>query len=169
MSGRRGGLLTPDMYYSSVAAIPLEDLRDAGVTALLLDLDNTLLPRDTNVVPPEKKAWADTVRAAGMSACLISNNFHSRVKTVAEELGFELVDKALKPLPFAYGRALRLLGRGPTEAAVVGDQVFTDILGGNLLGIRTVLVQPLSQTDLPHTLVLRRLEGLVLAGRLPEA
>jgi uncharacterized protein len=159
----------PDLYYSSVHAIDLDALSAEGVRVLLLDLDNTLLPRDTNVVPDELKAWAAGLRARGFGVCLVSNNWHERVHDVAAELGFDLVDKAVKPLPFAFLRALRRAHARPHDAAVVGDQLFTDILGGRLLGMRTVLVSPLSETDLPHTLMLRRLEALVLKGRSPQA
>lgn len=160
-------LLTPDLYYRTIHAIDLEALGREGVRVLLLDLDNTLLPRDTNVVPEELKAWAAGLRARGFRACLVSNNWHERVHHVASELGFDLVDKALKPFPFAFRRALRIEGATTAEAAVIGDQLFTDILGGNMLGMRTVLVAPLSDTDLPHTLLLRRFEALVLKGRSP--
>ena len=84
-------------------------------------------------------------------------------------MGFRLVSKAVKPLPFAFLRALQLLGVRRRDAAMVGDQLFTDVLGASLLGIRTILVEPLSRTDLPHTLVLRRLEAVVLRGRAPTA
>lgn len=161
--------LLPDTYVSSVHAIDLDALAAAGVSVLLLDLDNTLLPRDTNVVPDELKAWVARLRERGFRMCLVSNNWHERVKAVADELGFDLVDKAIKPLPPAFLIALHRLGARRRQAVVVGDQLFTDILGGKLLGMRTVLVSPLSTTDLPHTLLLRRLEALVLQGRRPEA
>jgi HAD superfamily phosphatase (TIGR01668 family) len=162
-------LLSPDLYYSSVRAIDLETLARAGVRVLLLDLDNTVLPRDSNVVSDEMKAWAASLRERGFSVCCVSNNWHERVRLVAAELGFDLVDHAIKPLPFAFLRALRLERATTKEAAVVGDQLFTDILGGNMLGMRTVLVAPLSQTDLPHTLLLRRLEAFVLRDRVPTS
>lgn len=162
------GLLSPDAYCSSVHGVDLADLRSRGICALLIDLDNTLLPRDTNVVPDELKVWARDLRDAGFSVCLVSNNWHERVKHVADELGFDLVDKALKPLPFAFRRALDRAGARPGEAAVIGDQLFTDVLGGNALGMYTVLVEPLSRTDLPHTLFLRMLEARILAGRTPQ-
>ena len=161
--------LNPDLYYNSVRAIDLEVLARAGVRVLLLDLDNTVLPRDSNVVPDEMKEWAASLRERGFTVCLVSNNWHERVRHVAAELGFDLVDHAIKPLPFAFLRALRLEKATTKEAAVVGDQLFTDILGGNMLGMRTVLVAPLSQTDLPHTLLLRRLEALVLGERVPTS
>jgi uncharacterized protein len=162
-------LLTPDDYVTSVQAIDLDALRDAGIDALLLDLDNTLMPRDTNVVPGETREWAAELLRRGFSVCLVSNNWHERVRHVADELGFDLVDKAVKPLPFAFRKALRRAGTTAARAAVIGDQVFTDILGGNALGMRTVLVRPLSATDLPHTLFLRAIEAKVLGGRVPEA
>jgi HAD superfamily phosphatase (TIGR01668 family) len=161
--------LAPDSYYSSVHAIDLDALSREGVRVLLMDLDNTLLPRDTNVVPEDLKAWAAELAARGFRVCLVSNNFHERVRAVASELGFDIVDHAVKPLPFAFLRALARAQARRSEAAVVGDQLFTDILGGRLLGMRTVLVSPLSGTDLPHTLVLRRLEALVLRGSAPQA
>lgn len=161
--------LAPDLYYSSVHAIDLDALARDGIRVLLLDLDNTILPRDTNVVPQDLKDWAAALKERGFSVYLVSNNWHERVHHVASELGFGLVDKAVKPLPFAFMRALARAHARRSEAAVVGDQVFTDILGGRLLGMRTVLVSPLSATDLPHTLLLRRLEALVLKGRPPVA
>ena len=161
--------LSPDLYYNSVRAIDLETLARAGVRVLLLDLDNTVLPRDSNVVPDEMKEWVAGLSARGFSVCLVSNNWHERARRVAGELGFDLVDHAIKPLPFAFLRALRLEKATPKEAAVIGDQLFTDILGGNMLGMRTVLVAPLSATDLPHTLLLRRFEALVLRGRVPTS
>jgi len=161
--------LAPGLYYSSVHAIDLDALSRDGVRVLLMDLDNTLLPRDTNVVPDELKLWAAGLKKRGFRVCLVSNNWHERVHHVASELGFDLVDKAVKPLPFAFLAALKRAGARTAEAAVVGDQLFTDILGGNMLGMRTVLVAPLSATDLPHTLLLRRLESLVLRRRTPLA
>jgi HAD superfamily phosphatase (TIGR01668 family) len=159
--------LSPDLYYRSVGAIDLAGLRGRGVRALLVDLDNTLLPRDTSEFPAEALDFAARIHQSGMVACLVSNNWHARVYAAARELGFELVPKALKPLPWGFRTGLRLLGATAGETAVVGDQLFTDILGGNILGMTTVLVAPLSRTDLPHTLVLRRLEALVLRDREP--
>lgn len=162
-------LLTPDRYYSRVEAIDLDDLHALGVSALLLDLDNTLLPRDTGEMTRELRDWATQARAHGFKLCLVSNNWHERVHALALSLDIPLVAKALKPFPFAFRRAMRLLGVSPADCAVVGDQVFTDVLGGNLVGAVTVLVQPLSPTDLPHTLLLRLIEGRILADREPTA
>lgn len=160
-------LLRPNEYLPDVHAIDVDRLVSLGVRGLLIDLDNTLLPRDTNEVPPDLRAWAVALAERGLKVCLVSNNWHDRVREVAADLGISLVAKAIKPLPFAFWRALRMLDLRARECAVVGDQLFTDILGGNTVGCRTILVQPLSATDLPHTLVLRRLESLIMRGQEP--
>lgn len=161
-------LLAPDRYLTDVHAIDLAALKASGVRALLLDIDNTILPRDTNVVPPELEAWATDVVDAGFKVCLVSNNWHERVRVVAAELGFELVAKAIKPLPFAFLIATRRIGVRARQCVVVGDQLFTDVLGGKLIGARTIMVLPLSATDLPHTLLLRRLEARIMKGAQAE-
>lgn len=161
-------ILAPDEYLRSVTDIDLGRLARAGVRGMIIDLDNTLLPRDTNEVPGSLVAWVTALASRGIRVCLVSNNWHERVHEVAAELGLPLVAKAIKPLPFAFWKALKVLDVRPRECAVVGDQVFTDVLGGNLVGCRTVLVSPLSSTDLAHTLVLRRLETLIMRGREPS-
>ncbi len=160
-------MLSPDQYLHSVHDLDLEALRALHIDTLLIDLDNTLLPRDTNVIPDDLRLWAQGVRSKGFKVCLVSNNWHERVKDVADELGFDLVAKAVKPLPFAFLSALRKTGSRRRDCIVIGDQLFTDVLGGKLLGMKTVLVSPLSTSDLPHTLLLRRLERVLLAGRRP--
>ena len=161
--------MSPDLYLRSVHDIDLDALRDQGVDTMLMDLDNTLLPRDTSVVPDDLKQWAAALNQRGFKVVLVSNNWHERVHTVAGELGFKLVAKAVKPLPFAFLRALSLVGSSRRQAVVVGDQMFTDVLGGKLLGMKTVMVLPLSASDLPHTLMLRHVEKVLLGGRQPMA
>jgi uncharacterized protein len=162
-------VLSPDLYLRSVKEIDLDALRAQGVDTLLMDLDNTLLPRDSSVIPAELVGWVASLDEHGFRVCLVSNNWHDRVREVADELGFKLVAKAVKPLPFAFWRALKLMGVRRSQCAVVGDQMFTDVLGGKFLGIKTIMVLPLSSSDLPHTLLLRRLEKVILGGRQPQS
>lgn len=160
-------MLSPDYYYRSVHDIDLDALGARGIDTLLVDLDNTLLSRENNVVSEDLKQWVTRLGSRGFTVYLVSNNWHERVHHVAGELGIGLVAKAIKPLPFAFLRALRMAGATRRRAAVVGDQLFTDVLGGKMLGMTTVLVEPISSTDLPHTLMLRHLERVLLAGRRP--
>ncbi|MBN2405885.1 MAG: YqeG family HAD IIIA-type phosphatase [Coriobacteriia bacterium] len=154
-------ILRPSQRVADVRAIDLGALEVAGVSGLMIDLDNTLLPRDTSIIPPEIEAWIAEVKVR-FRVCLVSNNWHERVHEVAAELELPLVAKAIKPLPFAFLKALRTIGLSPRRCAVIGDQLLTDILGGNIIGAKTIMVDPLSQTDLPHTLLLRKLEARIM-------
>lgn len=160
-------MLAPDFYVQDVFGMDLGLLTAQGVDTLLVDLDNTLLARNSGEVTHAARQWVARAKAAGFELCLVSNNWHERVSGVARDLDVELVAKAVKPLPFAFLIALRKLGSTRRRSATVGDQLFTDVLGGKLLGMKTVMVVPLSSSDLPHTIVLRKLERIVLAGRNP--
>lgn len=160
-------LFKPDHYYRRVTDIDLAALRAEGVDTLLIDIDNTILPRDTGEMVQELSDWASALLGEGFKVCLVSNNWHDHVKRIADRFGFCMIARALKPLPFGFRQAIRKLGSHKRTTAIIGDQMFTDILGGNLAGLTTVLVMPLSDSDLPHTLFLRRIEQRLLAGRTP--
>lgn len=162
-------LLQPDRYVTRVTALDLDALRDEGVCALLLDVDNTVSPHHSAEVIPEMVEWIASLRPRGFRACLVSNNWHDDIHDRAAALGLPVIPKSGKPLPFGIWRAIRLLGVRRSECAMVGDQIFTDILGGSLAGVKTILVQPLTPSDMGHTMVLRRLEQRIMAGRRPEA
>lgn len=157
-------LLRPGRYLPAVTSLDLESLWAAGKRVLLLDRDNTLVPRDAHRAPDDVVAWLARARSIGFRLCLVSNNWAKNVRPDAEQFGAQLVSRAAKPLPFGLWRALRKVGGHPSEAVLVGDQVFTDVLGARLAGIDSVLVRPQAEKDLAHTLVLRRVEALVLAG-----
>jgi HAD superfamily phosphatase (TIGR01668 family) len=113
--------------------------------------------------------WLASVAARGFAVRFVSNNWHADLGERARDLGFPVVGKAKKPLPFAFRRIARELGLDIGACAVVGDQIFTDILGGGLAGAVTVLVDPLTHADMLHTRILRRLERVIMKGRAPEA
>ena len=160
--------LRPDLYYRSVTDIDLEDLEARGVCGLLIDLDNTLVPRNTVTASQAVMQWLGRARGRGFRICIVSNNWHERVSDAAESLGVPIVGKSLKPFPGGFRRGLALLGVTSSQAAVIGDQVFTDVLGGSIAGAITILVKPLAGgSDLPHTRLLRALERRVLSDRVP--
>lgn len=162
------GFFAPKRYVADVTVLDLDGLWGQGKRALLLDRDNTIVPRDTKVAPPEVVRWIEHAHELGYKLCFVSNNWAKNVRPDAERFGAQLVSRAVKPLPFALWHALGKLGVRRHEALLVGDQVFTDVLGGKLAGIDTVLVQPQTEVDLAHTLVLRKLEAKVLRGLVPE-
>jgi len=119
-------------------------------------------------VPADAREWLARVRQAGLSVCLLTNAAtDGRVRPVAESLGVPWIVRALKPLPSGYLRAMRLLDTTPETTAMIGDQVFTDVYGGNRLGLYTILVDPMSTREaLVTRLVQRPLERLV--GRVAK-
>ena len=162
-------LIAPDDYLSSVVSVDPEYLRMLGVRVVLLDIDNTLVPRDTHVLSAETKAWVASLKECELRPCLLSNNWHRVVFAYADELAVPIVYKAMKPLPFAYLRAMRKAGLVKGERAVmIGDQIFTDILGARIIGLCTILVTPQATRDLWYTLLLRQLEQLVLGDSKPR-
>jgi len=159
------GMFKAGDYRVSVADISIPKLVGEGVRCVLLDRDNTCVPRDATVAPPEVRAWLDEAREAGLALCLVSNNFHSAdVERSARELGCDVVHHAMKPFPFAVWRAIKKEGVAADEVVLVGDQVFTDVAAGNLAGVRTILVRPQSRRDLWYTHVFRIFERLALRG-----
>jgi len=162
------GLVEPTRFLRSVTGIDADWLRSQGIRALLLDIDNTLVSREAESATDEVKGWLSDLVKAGFKPCLVTNNWHRVVLQHASELGLPIVRKAMKPLPFAFIKALQILGVSRKQAVVVGDQMITDILGAHLAGMKSVLVLPLTETDLLHTRLFRKLEPLLLGDRKPE-
>ncbi len=152
----------PNEYLASAIEVDLQALKARGIEGLIVDLDNTLVPRYEDEPSEELKGWLQEVARAGLRVCIVSNNWTSRVAAIASELGVSIVKGAGKPLAKAFRQGMRILGTRPAETAVIGDQLFTDVLGGNRLGLYTVLVVPLSDKEMLHTRVLRKLECRVL-------
>lgn len=136
-------LLRPDEYRRSVYAIDIDRLRSRGVEAIILDLDNTLVPWNEPNPSPPLLEWFAQAAKKGVRVCICSNNAGPRVKEFAERLGIPFVPRAVKPRRKGFRTAMAMLGVRPEETAVIGDQIFTDILGGNRAGAYTILVQPI--------------------------
>jgi len=154
--------LYPQIYVDSLRNLPLEWLWEKGIRAFILDLDNTLTEWNSYEVPEDLKAWLAEVKERGFRVCLLSNNGRHRVKKVADPLGVPYVPRAGKPRRRSFLRAVEMLKARPEETAVVGDQVFTDVFGGNRCGLFTVLVKPLAQREFLGTRLMRRLERLAV-------
>jgi len=151
----------PDHHADTLPEVSLDLLSAAGVRGIVVDLDNTVCAYHQPELAPGVADWVAAARARGFALVLVSNNFSERVASVGAKLGIPVVPKALKPLPFAFLRALRLLGTSRRATIVIGDQLFTDVLGAKFLGLRTLLTKPLVEHDFPLTRVLRFLERTI--------
>ena len=152
----------PTMQAPSLEHISVEQLAREGIKGLIIDLDNTMTPWNDIEVSPKVAAWVQGVKAAGIGVCVVSNNNRrQRVAVVAERLGIPFVYQASKPRRRAFRAGMDILKTGQGDTAVIGDQLFTDILGGSRLGLYTILVTPISEREHIGTrLFMRRLERL---------
>lgn len=155
-------LLRPRYTAPSVLQIDLEHLKRNGIHALVLDLDNTLVEWGVSQLRPELVAWIGDLKAQGFKLCILSNGMYARVEGIARQLDVPFVSRAVKPRRRAFLKALAELGTECGETAVVGDQLFTDVLGGNRCRLYTVLTPPLSEREFIYTRLVRKVERLVL-------
>jgi uncharacterized protein len=155
----------PDRFAPRLAAVDLEELHGRGFRGLIVDLDNTLMGFRQTELEAEHLAWVAAAHERGFRLVMVSNNFTDRVTGVARQLGIDCVPNALKPLPFGMLRAVRLLGVPRRQIAVVGDQLFTDVLSGKLCGLYTILTEPIEAKDFPVTKIFRFFERLMLPER----
>ncbi len=158
-------MLKPTRYFDRVSSIdPLLDLKNCGYGCVLLDIDNTLRSRADGLVPSDVRRWLASLSSYEVKACLLSNNWHNNVYELAETLDLPIVAKALKPLPFAFIRACKLMGCSRKETVMIGDQLSTDVWGANAIGMSSYLVVPLAKEDLKHTLLVRKAESVILGS-----
>ena len=138
----------PDYYFETYAGASVEFLKNAGIRALVLDIDNTLEPYE-NAEPSEAvRAWFSALSESGISAAFVSNNGKERVERFNKDLGNIAYYKAKKPFPFKIKRAMREMGVSRKETLFMGDQIFTDVLAARFAGIRVALVPPIKdKTD----------------------
>lgn len=163
------GFFEPDRYFSRITAIDVKyDIVEAGFTHVLLDIDNTIFTRDTHEVPRDVKWWLTQARQAGLTFCLLSNNWHEGVYALANRLELPIVAKAIKPLPHAFIIARHKIGARRSSTLMIGDQLVTDVIGAHLVGMQAYLVCPLVEQDLKHTLLLRNVERLFMGDAQPE-
>jgi len=154
----------PDGYAERLSHVSLDELAARGFLGIIVDLDNTLVGYGQDHLAFEDAAWIATARARDFRICLVSNNFNDRVLRIGAQLGVPAIASALKPLPRGFAAALRLLGTAKPQTVVVGDQLFTDVLGAKLSGLHSILTEPLVAHDWLGTRLLRLLER-VLLGR----
>lgn len=154
-------LLYPDEYLESTYKINFEKLYKEGYRGILFDIDNTLVPHNA---PADARAVAlfEHLSAIGFKTCLISNNREPRVKTFSEKVHTAYVYKAGKPLPRGYREGMRRIKTNEKNTVFIGDQIFTDILGGNRAGLHTIMVKPIHPKEEIQIVLKRYPEKLIL-------
>jgi len=153
-------ILRPDEQHKALTDVRLDALWARGVRGLLLDLDNTLVRWRTAKVGVAAQRWVSQAKERGIAVCIASNNHTRRADQIASALGIGCYAPALKPFGRMYRHFAKQHAFCPAEVAVIGDQLFTDVLGGRLHGMYTILVEPLDTAEFFGTKLTRRLESL---------
>lgn len=152
----------PDTQALRLENVNLYCIRHIGIKVLLLDADNTICPWNCPDIAPAVVQWVETAKQAGFAVLIASNNSLERLKPLTEKLQIGALPKAQKPLPFRLKKMVRELGFEPKQCALIGDQIMTDVLAGNLAGMHTVLLQPIDlSAEFKGTKINRKLEKVV--------
>lgn len=158
-------MLKPDFIFNTFLDITPSFLKENNIKALLLDVDNTLTgEHKSKALRKGAPEWFALMRENGISLMILSNAKSKRAKAFGESIGLPAVGMSAKPLPFGYLKAVKALGVKRSETAMVGDQIFTDILGANALGIKTILVTDITPEKPLSFRIRRALEKKILKG-----
>ncbi len=156
--------LVPRLSVQSIYNLDFHQLWSYGIRGIITDLDNTLVGAKDPHATPELMEWLKQVQQLGFKVVIVSNNHRGRVSAFAEPLGIPFIYRAKKPTNFSFHKAMQLIGTSAKQTAVIGDQMLTDVLGGNRMGLFTILVQPISILDEGFfTKVNRRIEKFALS------
>ncbi|MDC3415593.1 YqeG family HAD IIIA-type phosphatase [Aquibacillus salsiterrae] len=153
----------PNEHVKSVMDITPKTLKEKGIKGIITDLDNTLVAWDVKNATPEIVKWFKSMEENDIKVTIISNNNEERVKFFSEPLNTPFVYSARKPLRKAFVKAAKDMDLDKTDIVVIGDQLLTDVLGGNSSGFYTILVVPIVETDGRLTRINRFLERRILS------
>lgn len=158
----------PKLYCKKVTDISIEYLEKNNIKAILLDVDNTLLDFDLKIVDG-LKPWYEKIKEKNIKCMILSNsNKTEKIEKVANFLEIDYIKFATKPLKRGFKLAKKKLDVSEENIAVVGDQIFTDVIGANRSKMHSILVEPLAEKDLFLTKIKRPLENLVIKNYLKK-
>ena len=135
--------LLPDYIFATYRDVSPEFLKNIGVKALLIDIDNTLAPYEQPLPDESIKAWFGDLKKNGIKATLVSNNDKERVELFNRELGLPAFWKSGKPFAKNLKKAMANMGSDCSNTAMLGDQLLTDAAAGKHIGLRTIIVPPI--------------------------
>ena len=157
--------LLPRIRTEALTDITPELLRARNIRLLMLDFDNRIVPYTTNVPTPEMDAWLKNMAKGEIPVCVVSNSKRDRVKIFCEQYGIPCITHAKKPFSKGIRECLARFGIPASQAALVGDQIYTDMLGGNCAGMQTALVEPIDTKETLLFKIKRALEIPVINMR----
>lgn len=151
-------LLKPDIKLHGITDITVELLNKYDIKALLLDVDNTMSTHHGTILTEGLTEWISKMQESGIKLMVLSNSKRFRIEPFAARIGLPFISLGCKPLPTGYLRGVKALGEKRKNVAIVGDQIFTDILGGNIVGVKSILLTPIKLEDGWSFKIRRKLE-----------
>ena len=152
----------PKAYFNNIKDVSIEFLQSHNIKGLLIDVDNTLIDYNKNVLFGVKE-WVDNMNNEGIKLCILSNTNNKRkVENVSRYLEIPFIYFAIKPLKFGFKKGMNKLKLPNKNIAVIGDQLLTDVLGANRAGMYSILVKPINEKDILITKIKRPLEKKIM-------
>ncbi len=155
-------MFKPNMKLHRVTDISVELCKNKNIKAIVLDVDNTLSTHHGMTLVDGLSEWINKMQENGIKLIVLSNSKERRVKPFAEKIGLSYVSLGCKPLPFSYFKVKKMLSLKRKEIVAVGDQIFTDVLGAKLFGIKIVLTDLILAEDKPSFILRRKIERFLL-------
>ena len=152
----------PDLYVKSIYYIDYEKLKERGIKCILFDLDNTVAPKSIKKPNKKIKDLFIKLKSMGFKFIIFSNSGKTRLKPFKEELEVDCAFSCKKPMRKKFDVILREYKYGISEVVIVGDNIVTDVLGGNKVGITTILVNPISNKERPQAKASRLYEKHII-------
>ena len=135
--------LLPKVITRELTDLTPEFFHKRDIRLVMLDFDNTIVPYTTNVPTEKMSQWLRQMVSSDISVCVVSNSKRDRVKIFCQNYGIDVITHARKPFSKGIKECLTKYGQVPEHCCIVGDQIFTDTLGGNCCGLTTILVKPI--------------------------
>ena len=155
-------LLKPDMRVDKITDITIEMLKSNNIKAVILDSDNTLIDLNKNPLDGIKE-WINEMKKNGIKFCILSNSIKKKkVEKVSKMLDIPYVFFSIKPTKFGFRKAKKILNLNVEQIGVVGDQILTDVIGANRMGMFSILVKPIEEKDIWITRIKRPLENKII-------
>ncbi len=150
-------MLYPNEIYDKLEDVSVEKLINNNIKGVILDVDNTLIDKTTQVLSDAKIKWVKLVIENNIKVCILSNTLKKeKIQYVSKQLGIPYFMFATKPLKRGFKKCIKLFNLQPNQICTIGDQIFTDVLGGNKMGMYTIYVYPINPEDCSITTALKR-------------
>lgn len=140
-------LFYPDLFVDKITDINLKVLCKLNIKNILLDIDDTVSPNNAVNISKDIIQWICMLKENSNKIVIVSNNSKERVEYFAKKLDVPYIYKATKPLPFGINKAMKIISAKKNNTALIGDQIFTDVLGAKFCSIKSILIEPLNKNS----------------------